>query len=418
MNELDLPDEFVTNISSIIVNEDVKIFNKETDIYEIISTLLEKHQSENPFFVVNLGNIVRQYNKWITYLPRVKPFYAVKCNPDDVILTLLAKLGCSFDCASKNEIAKIINLGVSPDDIIFANPCKLSSQIKFSRAHDVDLLTFDSENELYKTKLYHPEAKLLLRIKTDDRNSVCKFSCKFGADMDDVIEMLKVAKQLKLNVIGVSFHVGSNCHDVNTYANSINDAKKVFDLAKDIGYDLSLLDLGGGYPATDTDIIAFKDIANVINTTLDTFIIDYPELEIIAEPGRFFVGSSHTLVLNIINKKININKETGEKQITYYCNDGVYSSLNNIVMDHFVISENNTFPFSERNEKKYKCSIYGPTCDSADKLTDSISLPDLCIGEYIFIDEVGAYIRMWVPNSPNVDGFNGFSYTESKYVLN
>ncbi|ARF12269.1 ornithine decarboxylase [Klosneuvirus KNV1] len=418
VNVTDIPDEFITNISSIIVKNEVKIFKKEADIYEIVNVLLEKNQSEDPFFVINLGDIVRQYQKWTTHLPNIKPFYAVKCNPDPVILRLLANLNVCFDCASKNEIAKVIGVGVKPEDIIFANPCKMSSQIKFSRSHDVDLLTFDSENELYKIKLYHPEANLLIRIKTNDCNSLCKFSNKFGANLEEIKDILNVAKGLKINVIGVSFHVGSNCQSVDTYAESIKDAKDVFNIAKELGFNFQILNIGGGFPGTDTEKITFKDIATTVNDAIANYFNDIEDLKIMAEPGRFFVASSHTLVLNVINKKIRIDKETGEKIIIYYCNDGLYSSLNGIVMDHFVVDESNLIPFNERHEKKYKCQLFGQTCDSADQITESIMLPDLAIGETLLINFCGAYSRVWFPNDNSIDLFNGFSMTESKYVLN
>lgn len=86
-------------------------------------------------------------------------------------------------------------------------------------------------------------------------------------------------------------------------------------------------------------------------------------------------------------------------------------------MDHFVVTENNIFPFNERHEKKYNAVIYGSSCDSADKIANNIQLPDLAVGESLFLTGVGGYVRMWLPNSPDIDGFNGFQPTTSKYVL-
>src|SRR5258708_7831207 len=143
MSEFSVPDEFLPEISDLINKNDIKLLNKNMDIYDIVNTFLENNQSEDPFFIVNLGDVIRQFKKWEYFLPNVTSFYAVKCNNDELILRVLAKLGCGFDCASKNEIAKIINLDVSPDRIVYANPCKMISQIKYARAHDVDLLVFD-----------------------------------------------------------------------------------------------------------------------------------------------------------------------------------------------------------------------------------------------------------------------------------
>lgn len=286
----DVPDEFVNELSNFINENGIKLIDKKLDIYDIINTFLEKNQSEDPFFIVNIGDIIRQYKKWEYYLPNIKPFYAVKSCPDKVVLDILSRLGTNFDCASKNEIVKIIDMKISPDRIIFANPCKMSNQIKFACAHDVDLLVVDSETELYKIKLYHPDSKLVFRIKTDDKHSICKFSCKFGADLEEAENILKIARNLKLNMVGVSFHVGSGCMSTETYEIAIRDSKIVFDLGKKIGYNFYLLDIGGGFLSVDTDKLTFKDVAETINNSIGKYFGGYNDkLQVIAEPGRFFV---------------------------------------------------------------------------------------------------------------------------------
>lgn len=129
----------------------VKFYGTEYETYDIINDYLEDNQSDHAFFIVDLGEITKAYNRWTTLLPTVKPHYAVKCNPNPVILEALAILGCNFDCASENEIKTIIEITADPSRIIFANPCKMSSQIRYARANDVDLMTFDCEEELYKS---------------------------------------------------------------------------------------------------------------------------------------------------------------------------------------------------------------------------------------------------------------------------
>jgi ornithine decarboxylase len=425
----DIPDEFLTQLSSFINDNDIKLIPKKQDTYDIVNMFLEKNHSEDPFLIVNLGDIIRQYQKWTTHLPLVKPFYAVKCNPDPVILNLLYNLGCNFDCASKNEIAKVINLGASPDRIIFANPCKMISQIKYARAHDVDLVVFDDENELYKIKMFHTNAKLVIRIKTDDSGSLCKFNSKFGADLEDVESLLMLAKSLRLNVMGISFHVGSGCRNKLQYKTAIEDCHRVYQIAKGLGIEIELINIGGGFPgnsiknnydcSSENKEIEFEEIAEVLNESIKKHFYDSENekyiVEFIAEPGRFMVASSHTLVLSIINKKIRINKETKEKEIIYYVNDSIYSTLNNIIHDHFVITNQNLFPFNERNEKKYKSTIFGPTCDSLDKITDNIMLPDLLCGEYLYIENLGAYTT--AVNYEEVL-FNGFNKPSIHYIMN
>jgi len=397
--------ELIPEISSLISSKKIEVLNKE-DMYAIINYFLEKHQSDQPFFIVNLAEVIKKINLWREQLPTVQAYYAIKCNPDDVIIKLMSSMGMCYDCASKNEISKVISADVSPDKIIYANPCKMVEQIKYARANDVDLMTFDSSHELYKIKLYHPNAKLIIRIQTDDSKSRCKFNCKFGATLEQVDELLQIAKFMELDVIGISFHVGSGCEDENVYRTAIGDCRKVYELSKQKGFNFEIINIGGGYPGDDDE--KFIKMANVINASKIEFFNDC-EIKFIAEPGRFFVTSAYTLVTSVINKKIVKNYEDNSKHIIYYLSESVYGSFNNTVFDHANLKLS---PFNERNEKQYSCTIYGPTCDSIDKVAGEFKLPDLSIGEVIYVENMGAYTLAASSN------FNGFPSTECKYIIN
>lgn len=93
---------------------------------------------------------------------RYVKFSAIKCNDSAGIVQLLANLGVSFDCASKREIGHVLDLGVSPDRIIYANPCKMASHIRYAAKFGVNLMTFDNELELFKVKKLYPNARLVL----------------------------------------------------------------------------------------------------------------------------------------------------------------------------------------------------------------------------------------------------------------
>jgi ornithine decarboxylase len=398
--------ELIPELSSLISSKKIDILNKD-DLLDIINYFLERHQSDQPFFIVNLAEVIKKINQWREKLPKVQAYYAIKCNPDDIIIKLMSSMDMCFDCASKNEISKVISAGVSPNNIIYANPCKMVEQIKYARANDVDLMTFDSAHELYKIKLYHPSAKLVIRIQTDDSKSRCKFNCKFGVGLDQVDELLQIAKYMDLDIVGISFHVGSGCEDENVFRTAIGDCKKVYDMAKEKGFNFELIDIGGGFPGDSDE--KFDRMAQVINSSIDEFFKDI-NVEFIAEPGRYFVTAAYTLVTSVINKKVVKNEDdNNSKHIVYYLSESVYGSFNNTVFDHATLK---LMPFNERNEKQYDCTIYGPTCDSIDKIMINCKLPDLSIGEVIYVENMGAYT---IAASSN---FNGFPSTECKYIIN
>ena len=95
-------------------------------------------------------------------------------------------------------------------------------------------MTFDNEQELYKIKTSHPKSKCVLRIITNDSNAICKFSVK-----------------LDLNLVGISFHVGSSQLEASTYSESIRDARLLFDYTlENLNNKMHLLDLDSGFPGS------------------------------------------------------------------------------------------------------------------------------------------------------------------------
>ena len=393
---------------------DITTYEKDTSIIDVIKTTMEKSHMDTGFFIVDLSVVINQYKKWMECLPRIKPYYAIKCNPDQLLIKTLAMLGVNFDCASKNEI--ILALDATNNDasrIIFANPAKADSHLKYARGVDVDLMTFDNMYELLKIVNYHPNAQLVVRIKVDDSHSICRFNSKFGADLDDVDGLMKLAKTIGLDIVGVSFHVGSGCKNVDAYRTAIEHSRKVFNIGLDNGYTLKILDIGGGFPGTNDSVIKFEDIATTINNSINEYFSeqDFPEdynLQIIAEPGRYLASASHTLVLNVIAKNKFIDKQTKEVKFAYTLNDGVYGSFNCIMFDH---AKPQIKPFNERDGKVYDCTVYGPTCDSMDTISKSCKLPDLAIGESVYIEDSGAYTTAAASN------FNGFQRTPCEYIM-
>ena len=395
--------------NSLLQKFNVKLYGSDYDIYDIINDYLENNQSEKAFYLIDLGQITASYTNWINLLPDVIPYYAVKCNPNPVLLEALASLGANFDCASENEIKSIIEITKDPSRIIFANPCKMSSQIRYARANDVDLMTFDCEEELYKIKLYHPYAKIVLRLAVDDSKSLCKFNKKFGCKLDQVSELLTIAKTLKLNVVGFSFHVGSGCSSATSFYEAIRDCKSATDIANDLGISISIIDLGGGFPGLDMNV-KFEDIAEQINNGIKDFFekeLESKSIEFIAEPGRYFAQKSHTLVLNVIGKK-RCKDENGEDIIAYYLNDGVYQSFNCIYFDH---AKPVILPFNERDGKLHKSYLWGESCDSIDLISDNIMLPELTIGEWLYVENFGSY------TIASGSEFNGFKPPMNKYIF-
>ncbi|XP_044187091.1 ornithine decarboxylase-like [Thunnus albacares] len=384
-------------------NCDIEILENGQTINNFIDNKIEERGSvdnEEAFYVANLDSMFERHLRWLTNLPRVKPFYAVKCNNTPAVIQMLSALGTGFDCASKGEIQMALSLGVTPDKIIYAHTTKPRSHIKYACAHGVDLMTFDSEDELLKISECHAKAKLVLRIAVDDSNSLVRLSSKFGARLDTVEKLLERAGELDLEVIGVSFHVGSGCTDSLTFKQAITDARHVFDIASLLGFQMRLLDIGGGFSAIGDFQMKFQEFSEVINGALDKFFPPDSGVQIIAEPGRYYVESAFTLAVNVIAKRVDIDhmaehnngEENSSDRMMYYINDGVYGSLNTIINDPVqTVVAPYLHKAVEGSEQRYRSVIWGPTCDSIDKITENYWIPELDVGDWLLIDNMGAY---------------------------
>jgi diaminopimelate decarboxylase len=162
----------------------------------------------------------------------------------------------------------------------------------------------------------------------------------------------------------------------------------------------SIIDIGGGFPGTNNNRISFDDIVDNINNGIKEYFAD-TRVSFIAEPGRFIVEKSHTLILSVVSKK----KENNV--IKYYLNDGIYGSFNCIHYDH---QKPVLIPYIDKKTDLYNSSFFGPTCDSMDVIYKNIPFKELDIGDIIYVKNFGAYTL-----SPSTV-FNGYSVSENKYI--
>lgn len=308
----------------------------------------------------------------------------------------MAKLGNGFDCASKAEIEQVLAMGVDPNRIIYAQPCKTKSYIRYAAQNGVKQMTFDNADELYKIKDFFPGAELYLRILTDDSASLCRLSMKFGASMDNAQPLLALAKELGLKVVGVSFHVGSGAEDPSAFNKAVKDARTVFDQAEALGFEMKTLDIGGGF-GDET----FERFAAVVGESIDEYFP--PHISVIAEPGRYYVSNAFTLACNVIARRDIVDPVTKEDAYMIYLNDGVYGNFSNIIFDHQHPTAKILLCASEE-EESMDYSIWGPTCDGIDLITERVKLPYVVdIGDWLYFENMGAYTKC------SATRFNGFS---------
>jgi len=284
---------------------------------------------------------------------------------------------------------------------VFGNPCKPASSVKHARRVGLRLMTFDNAAELDKIAALHPDAELVLRVQTDDKLAQCPLSNKYGAAPEDVPMLLARVKALGLQVVGVSFHVGSGCSERGAFPGALRRAREVVDAAERHGFNMTLLDIGGGFLGWDkAGCASFADHAADINAALEE-LFPSPSVRVIAEPGRFLVATAQSMLTTVISIA---EFSTGDR---YYLNDGLYGSFNCLLFDHAevpppIILRDGKELIARSDTENVPCTLFGPTCDGFDMISDSMQLPRLRVGDRLIFPDMGAY------TTAACTRFNGF----------
>ncbi|XP_072020198.1 ornithine decarboxylase-like [Amphiura filiformis] len=380
--------------------------NKRKFIMERTQELCGRKFVDDAFMVVDIGDVLKKHKEWLSELPRITPFYAVKCMPYDPLLSVLASLGCGFDCASLGEINRVLRLGVSPSRIVLSHTQKQRSHLSYASKCNVDLMTFDDTTELLKIKEVCPEARLLLRLSVFDKTAHIIFGHKFGCLHNNVHTLLEFAKKHRLNVTGIHFHIGSGSQDPDIFERALKCARDVFDIGMRLGFSMTILDIGGGFPARHT----FKLFAGSVRKGIDSYFPPDSGVTIIAEPGRFYVQSAATLVANIIGiksgRRLDTNTETYNDSTEmsdilktdvplnydymYFVNDGLFTSFLANVFE-FPITLPKTYKEVNVDEMEYESVVVGQTVAEQDVIVKDCMLPQLKVGDWIVFEDMGAY---------------------------
>jgi ornithine decarboxylase len=367
----------------------------------VAENTLQQLAAENgtPLFVVDHEELRRNYATFRRHLPRVQAYYAVKANPDPAIVRTLYRTGASFDVASIAEFLVVHeNIKDLPpterqdfiwDKIIYANPIKTNEALAELDQYK-PLVTYDNFEEIKKVQKHAPHAGLALRIQVPNTGAMVELSSKFGAPSGQAVALIEAAHEAALVVEGLSFHVGSQTTNFENYVQALNLAAGIFKEAKDRGFSMKLLDIGGGFPAPyDSAVPRFEALARRINAELDRLFP--PPIEILAEPGRFLVATAATAIAKVIGKARRNDKPC------YYVDDGVYHTFSGILFDHC--------PYHLKAFKKGRTeisSVFGPTCDALDTISLAEELPDLELGDLVYSENIGAY------SHASSTWFNGF----------
>jgi ornithine decarboxylase len=258
-------------------------------------------------------------------------------------------------------------------------------------------MTVDSTYEVEKVAQYAPGSRVYVRLAVDNTGSVLPLAGKFGVDGDEALHLFDLARDLGLQPMGLSFHVGSQCLSVQNWANAIRACGEVWQEATARGHRLYFLDIGGGFPAghyhTNT-IPTIEAIGAVVMDAVEKYI-PRDDLRILAlEPGRGLVGESGRLVVSVVGKA----KRGGDEWL--YLDAGVFNGLMETYEGFPPVVRLLSDDADERPMARY--TLAGPSCDSCDVIARGVDMPEVHIGDRLVFLDAGAYTNEYAA------AFNGF----------
>jgi ornithine decarboxylase len=364
--------------------------------FEQIKKFTEKLPT--PALVVDLDLIRAKYLELQASLPLAKIFYAMKANPMDEVIMLLANLGSNFDIASRYELDQMLRLGIDPSRISYGNTIKKKSDIRYFYEHGVRLFATDSENDLRNIADYAPGARIFFRILTEGTGADWPLSRKFGSHPDTIYHLILQAAGLGLNPWGISFHVGSQQRDIGQWDDAVARCKYLFDAVAEEGIELKMINIGGGFPANYVDpTFSVKEYAEEIMRFIQEDFGDHIP-DIILEPGRSLVADAGIIVSEVVNVS---RKSKNNLYQWVFLDIGKFGGLIE------TIDESIKFPiYFPKEGLAEEVILAGPTCDSMDILYEHYRyhMPEGIVpGDRVYIFTTGAYTQSY--SSVNFNGF-------------
>jgi ornithine decarboxylase len=352
---------------------------------------------DRPLLLIDSSIIREKARRFTAAMPRVRPHYAVKANPDPRVLKALIEEGTGFEIASIAELDLLLSLGVPAKEVFYSNPMKSREYVAYAAGKGVEWFVIDSVEELRKVHSIKADAKLYLRIDTPNIGSDWPLGGKFGAHAAESREIMATAAKLKADLAGVAFHVGSQCRNPENWRVAIEKARTVFDHMARLGLKPRLLDIGGGYPVRHVKPIpSIEVIGDVVNRALEAFP---PEVRVIAEPGRYMVSDAGYFVCRVVGTATRAGKRW------MYLDAGMFGGI-------IETTEGLRYKIrTDRSGPDVPWTVAGPTCDSIDVVMRDELLPsDLQEGDFVYLRNAGAYTTAYASN------FNGFPLPEVRVI--
>ena len=345
---------------------------------------------KTPFYCYSLSQLKNNFHALSNAFKTIKPIicFSVKSNSNLTLLKELKRMGSGADVVSVGELLKAIKAGINNKKIVFSGIGKTQEEIEIAIKKKVLLINIESESEANLinkiSKRLSKKTSVGIRLnpnvtgKTHKKISTGGENEKFGLIFKDFINLSKKIKKMKnLKLEGLSVHIGSQITNIKPFKNVLAVISK---LIKKTKINFKFIDLGGGmgisYSKSERPL-NLRQYANIVNK-----FIKNKNSKIIFEPGRFIVGNTAILITKIIYIKKSNNK--------YFII--LDAGMNDLMRPALYNANHQIIPLKKKN-KTFRGNIQfvGPVCESSDKFSVLKNFSLIKEGDYIALENVGAY---------------------------
>lgn len=342
-----------------------------------------------PFAVCSLSTLASQVRRWRNAFPRIQPYHGVGCNGMKEVLSLLSSLDVQLEVTNRQQLTQIIDSGLETKHVLFNNPNKLGSHMRAAASYNVATTTFDSLEELDKIKKNAPDYSLLLSLSCCSHSAQSDLGSLPGAPLSSASDLLAHAARLGLSVVGVVMEPVVDNNDDDDIDDmwvgvqrQVEMAAKVFDVAEAMGSPMSRVHMNCMVGNLGEDW--HGEFAKLLDNTF------HPAVQISAAAGGFLSSPAVTLAVQVIGVRAR-----ADGSIDYFVNDGVFGAFSACLSGDAIIPA--PFPLGGGKNRKglrsrqYNTTIFGPSGEELDMITDDIVLPQLSEGDWLLFPNMGQF---------------------------
>lgn len=338
---------------------------------------------QTPMFIVDLHVIRQQLAAFTQAMRGITPYYSTKTNPHPAVMQVMIDHGVGFDVATVQEMQLALRLGARPEQLLATHPVMSVTEAQEAYSLGVRNFTIDCLSELQRRAPYLPNARYFVRIAPKGNASMYDYRNKFGASDVAFHAIMAHALQHNIPIAGISFMVGSQSLTTKPWQDTLAYVIDLLLTYYERVPSLRTINIGSGFPLGyrfSNDVPTIQAVANVIHDATKSLP---PDVQLIAEPGRYLVGPSTVLATQVIQR---ISRGSEE---WLYTDATAYSGLIEI------IESGNRFAYEITTRKHgplRSFQISGKTLDPDDMIGTHVPLSNnVTTGDILYVRDTGAY---------------------------